>query len=306
MKKLAEKCLFMVVALAVLLFLFCEIYRCSGTERKTWILDGTEKFHPVPNSVNVAVFGASHGATDLRTGPEGYDFFNFAIGSQSPWYDLALMHQYEENMEENTLVVLTVTYLSPYWNETETEFKEKQGRYYRLLDPENIIDVDLVQYYLFKLFPVLGVEPIPLINRFLLPIKKTEPTLSLDEVEKGKKERGFQHWSNIKRVFPKAAAWDIYEEIFSHCEENHWRVVLVTPPYTEYYNECFPAEFYSAFFDTVNRLAEEHGVLYFDYSHEEKFATATQWYRDLDHLNAEGAKVFEAQFYGDLKAAGLL
>lgn len=301
----------MVTALAVLLLLFSAFYRYSGTEREIWIADETEQFHPVPDGIEVAVFGSSHGKWDIRSGPEGYTFFNFSLGSQTPYYDLAMMRQYEKHIKENALVILTISYMSPYWHEPEDYFQQKQGRYYRLLDPENIIDVDMKQYALLKIFPVLGVEPHILLNRLLFPVK-THPEPMLDsnnprQLETYIKGETLAHWENIiKPVFPQPVSRETYEEIFALCEKHNWRAVLVTPPYTKYYNDIFPPEFYPTFLNDVNSMAEEHNALYFDYSHEEDFAVNAQWYRDIDHLNADGAQVFIARFYTDMETAGLL
>ena len=107
-------------------------------------------------------------------------------------------------------------------------------------------------------------------------------------------------------VFPQSVVWETYKEILSICEENNWRAILVTPPYTEYYSNAFPAEFYPVFHDAVNDFAKENGIPYFDYSHEEDFAATVEWYQDLSHLNAAGAAEFEKRLYADLQAAGLL
>lgn len=307
MKKLAGKCLCMAAALAVLLYLLGVVYRVSGAEQRMWTEDGTENFHPVPGNIDVAVFGASHAKHGVRSGPEGHTFFNFALDSQTPQYDLAMMHQYGDHIKENAVVILTVSYTTPYLIESESSFQEKQGRYYRLLDPENIIDVNLAQYYLMKLFPVLGVEPASLISKIVVPMKYTEEaTFDKSQVIKQQESIRQRHLAGIESIFPKTVTLGTYAEILSLCAEKNWKAVLVTTPYNVYYNDCFPSDFYPAFHDTVNDFAREHGVPYFDYSHEEEFATSMELYHDIDHLNAAGAAEFETRLYADLQAAGLL
>ena len=307
MKKLAGKCLCMVTALAVLLYLLGVVYRVSGAERRIWKADETENFHPVPEGIDVAVFGASHAELDMRSGPEGHTFFNFALSAQEPKYDLAMMHQFEDHIKENAVVILTISYTTPYWNETEKQFQEKQGRYYRLLDAENIVDVDLAQYYLQKLFPVLGVESASLISKIVLPMKENEErTFDKSQLTAERERIAKNHLTIIESAFPHTVTFGEYEEMLSLCEGNNWKAVLITPPYNVYYNDCFPPDFYPAFYEAVNDFAKEHGILYFDYSHDEEFAMAVEKYRDIDHLNAAGAAEFEKRLYADLQEAGLL
>lgn len=63
--------------------------------------------------------------------------------------------EFSPRFREDALVILTVSYMSPYWTESQEAFEQKQERYYRILSPKNIVDVDLAHYWLERLSPLL-------------------------------------------------------------------------------------------------------------------------------------------------------
>ena len=90
------------------------------------------------------------------------------------------------------------------------------------------------------------------------------------------------------------------------CREKGWKAVLVTPPYPAEYSACFPGGFYESFLERVSSLAEEYGVPYLDYSHDEAFAGQHDLFKNLDHLNFTGAEQFDRRFFAEAEALGLL
>lgn len=159
MRKLLCRC--------VLLLVLCltPFYLCGAAYMKTTAYQNlrrdewTDVYLEMPESIDIAVFGPSHGRAAFLYYPEDVTFFNFSLGSQTPQYDRNLMREYQKRFSPNAVVVLTVTYLSPFWSDPEAIFLAKQARYYHILSPGNIEHVDYAQWGLERFFPVLKIRP---------------------------------------------------------------------------------------------------------------------------------------------------
>ena len=53
-----------------------------------------------------------------------------------------------------------------------------------------------------------------------------------------------------------------------------------------------PQEFLQEFSETVNRIATDTSVSYYDYSYDERFRDNLIYFSDSDHLNDTGRKYF--------------
>lgn len=96
--------------------------------------------------------------------------------------------------------------------------------------------------------------------------------------------------------------WDAYHDMLDLCREKGWNAVLVTPPYPVEYSACFPDGFYESFLLQVEALSREYGVPYLDYSHEPAFTERYDLFKNIDHLNLDGAALFDGEFFDDIGA----
>lgn len=314
MKKLLFKCALLALLVGAVLYGGGAAYKRTNVYRNLERTEDTEKFRDMPESIDIAVFGASHGAADFKETPEGAVMFNFALSSQTPQYDLAVLRQFQDRVSPGGLVILTVSYLSPYWTDTEKQFQEKQPRYYRVLSPGNIVNVDRGRYWLERLSPLLTLEPKDLVSAFLvrpelIPTsdeRSGHTQLSAEKLADEQNRIQRYHWPSISPVYPDVnpVMWAAFHDLLDLCQEKSWNAVLVTPPYLEDYSACFPEGFYESFLLRMEALSREYGVPYLDYSHDPSFAMRYDLYKDIDHLNLEGAAVFDARFFADLQALG--
>lgn len=171
MKRFVLKCLILIAATGIILYITSALYIRSDAFRilemseKEW----TSEYHTMPDQIDVAVFGASHAHLGFRSYPAGTVPFNFALSAQTPQYDLMQMLEYQDHIRPGGFVVLTVSYLSPYWPEHDSEFARKQPRYYRILSPEHIIEFDRVEYVLSKYFPIMAQDLPTVFNSLFRP-----------------------------------------------------------------------------------------------------------------------------------------
>lgn len=316
MKRLILKCTALLLCIGCILYVVGLSYMQTTTYQNLERTEGTDVFRTMPESIEIAVFGPSHGREDFRYSPDGYSFFNFSLSSQTPQYDAALLRQYQDRISPGALIVLTVTPLSPYWTDSPSAFREKQSRYYRVLDAKNIVDVDRVQYYKERFSPLLIYRFEDIVSAFFMPLPLQAAAdedyrrnqFSAEGIPGGQAGIRNRHLPLIEPVFPEVnpVMWDAYHEILSMCQDNGWNAILTTPPYLPEYLACFPDGMYDTFTARVDELVQEYGVLYLDYSHSEEYVGRYELFMDIDHLNLDGAAIFNAQFFSDIRALGLL
>lgn len=254
--------------------------------------------------VEIANVGSSHGAYDFiydEWVEDGYSCFNFGNVSQTYAYDLALLREYGEYLDDDCVLFIPVSYFS-FNNETvnESEAQALSVKYYHCLSPQNIPDYDLFTDIVTARFPILSA------GEDLLKLLPDKLTVSAQENEEDEPEmdsaavaefadraaaRFDRHFNNKENYFlPEREAQ--LREIISYCQERGITPVLITTPFSVYYTTPVPEDFLDRFHSTVNQIASDTGVNYYDYSHDNRFMENLTLFSDSDHLNDEGAQYF--------------
>ena len=312
MRRFLCKCLLLTLIVSGVLVAAGQAYKQTTTYRNLEITEETEKYQHLPETLQFAVFGTSHGRDAFPFCLEEDGAFNFSMSSQTPAYDWRIMREFQDRFQPETIVILCVDYFSPYFMETPEQFELKQERYYRILSPKNIIDVNLSHWVLQKISPVLTTSVQSVGAAFLNPValqeSNSELQVSISELESEKARIVRDHWELIEGIFPEVNSdmWDAYHEMLALCQEKGWRAVLVTPPVLADYNTCFPDGFYEEFCRRIETLCTDYDISWMDYSHDSTFSEAYEYFKNIDHLNTMGAKVFGQIFRGDLEALGMI
>ncbi len=76
------------------------------------------------------------------------------------------------------------------------------------------------------------------------------------------------------------------------CRKRNITPVLITTPFSYCYNQYVTEEFLNQFYAKINQIAQDYGISYYDYSHDQRFQTRLEYFGDADHLNEEGAVYF--------------
>lgn len=314
MKKFLIKCTALALALAAAIYVGGVIFRSTNYWKNRERNEETDKYRNMPETVTFAVFGPSHARDAFRAEDWGEGFFNFAMSSQTPQYDLMLMREFSDKIAPGATVVLTVTHTSLLQKEKEADFAVKQERYYRILSPENIVDCDLARWYLARFSPLLTTDVRDVLGAFLRP-EALQPssdelygkqTLTQAELpaerERVKRDHLRPEAADLTDRFPQEPA---VEEMLSLCRERGWKPVLVIVPYLRLYNECFPDDVREATQDRVRSMAEAYGVPWLDCSQDADFAENFDYFKNIDHLNIAGANAFAAKLQPTLRELGL-
>lgn len=311
MRRFLRNCTALLLAVAALLWLGGAAYRQTTAYRNLERTEKTEKYQDMPKEITFAAFGASHGRNAFRAEDYGEGFFNFSMSSQTPQYDLMQLREFSKRIASGATVVLTVSYISPFWTDTEELFAAKQGRYYRILSPRNIVDCDEGRWLLERFSPLLTTESSAVLSAFLHPPEPMnatdEPKLTEEKVEEEQKRIRRDHVQQHIAALPDGnpVMLDAYREIFSLCEKNGWNAVLVTPPYPAVYTECFPSEMLERFDAIVEALSEENSVPWLNYAQDGEFTENFAYFEDIDHLNSAGAHAFSLRVQEELAKLGL-
>ena len=292
------KCIAIPAMAILLIFLINKPYRKIDDEKYMDLWD-LQTLGIYIDDVKIANVGSSHGAYDFtydELTEEGYSCFNFGNVSQTYQYDLALLKEYGSHLEKGCVLFIPVSYFS-FNNETvnETEAQALSVKYYHCLSPKNIPDYDLFTDIVTNRLPVLSagedlLKLLPDLNLSLIVFAQED---GIDEAEFANRaaQRFDRHFNNKETYFLPEREEQLLS-LIAYCKEHAITPVLITTPFSSYYNGLVPNSFLNDFYNTVNRVSSDTGVSYYDYSHDERFYDNLSLFSDSDHLNEEGAAYF--------------
>ena len=280
--------------------------------------------------VDIGNLGSSHGAynfdyTELEE--RGYSCFNFANASQSYDYDYAILKEYGDYMAPGSVLFIPVSYFS--FNNEVINYSEAQAlsiRYYHFLSPKNIPDYDPYVDLVTNRLPILsaGEDILKIFPRLKMSLvvfaaedgsaadiaadnveadnaeadnvenndsKESVTNINVEEFAARARERYSRHFDNKEEYFLPERIEELYD-IINYCKEHEITPVLITTPFSVYYRELVSEEFLQEFNETVNRIATDTGVSYYDYSNDERFWDNLEYFSDSDHLNETGCDYF--------------
>lgn len=260
------------------------------------------KFDILRNSdevIQIGNVGSSHGAYGFLyddISDKGYSCFNFANVSQSYDYDLAVLKEFQDHIQEGSVLFIPISYFS--FNSEVINSKEAEAmsvRYYHFLSPENIPDYDLYVDIITHKLPVLSagediLELLPDLNT-VLTAHAAGSGIDAEEIARRAQERYSRHFENKEEYFMPERIEELYE-IIDFCKARNITPVLITTPYTKYYIDLVPQDFLEEFYATIDRIADDTNVSYYDYSHDSRFYDNLEPFSDSDHLTEDGAIYF--------------
>jgi hypothetical protein len=249
--------------------------------------------------------------------------YNLATGSQSPHYDFALLRENADKLEPGAVVLMP---LSLYTLETDfPRFYEQIGgaynsRYYSILrDKAQIIDYSLEDDLLYNYLPVLtakenlrylfedieqpsktGDEVVELSTEELATIAEYKATSWINDVMVPEEDVSLREKVVVENL-------SIYQEIIDFCHERGFTPVLLISPNTTQLIERLGPQRVERFYTQTGVLrAANPEVPFLDYLQDERIVKDIGNFKDADHLNANGARLYTSLVLEDLKARGLL
>ena len=261
--------------------------------------------------IRVANLGSSHGAYDFiydNITEQGNVCFNFGLPSQSYEYDYALLKEYGHYMENGSVMLIPVSYFS--FNNEVTNAEEEQAlsvRYYRILSPENIPNYSFYKDIITHKFPILSagediLQLFPDLNA-VLTAHAANDGIDLNEFIERAQARYSRHFDNKEEYFLPERIENLYD-IIDYCKNHDITPVLITTPFSIYYNDLVPQDFLQEFYATIGNISHDTSVNYYDYSHDERFYDNLEYFSDSDHLNETGALYFTDMLWDEVEELG--
>ena len=304
--RFALKCVLIPAAAMFLIYLMNRPYKAIDEQKYQDIL----KFDMLGRNyweVHIGNLGSSHGAYDFVYDDimaRGYVCFNFANTSQSYNYDYAILQQFGQYMVDGSVLFIPVSYFS-FNNEVvnRSEAEAMSVRYYHFLSPENIPDYDPYVDIITNRLPILSAgEDILKLFPNLSPVLTAHAAnegIDVEEFARRAGERYSRHFDNKEEYFMPERIEEL-RAIIAYCQEHKITPVLITTPFSKYYTDLVSQEFLQEFRSTVDNIASDTGVVYYDYSFDERFRENLQYFSDSDHLNPEGAAYFMSILWNEL------
>ena len=304
--RFALKCVLIPAAAMFLIYLMNRPYKAIDEQKYQDIL----KFDMLGRNyweVHIGNLGSSHGAYDFVYDDimaRGYVCFNFANTSQSYNYDYAILKQFGQYMVDGSVLFIPVSYFS-FNNEVvnRSEAEAMSVRYYHFLSPENIPDYDPYVDIITNRLPILSAgEDILKLFPNLSPVLTAHAAnegIDVEEFARRAGERYGRHFDKKEEYFMPERIEEL-REIIAYCQEHKITPVLITTPFSKYYTDLVSQEFLQEFRSTVDNIVSDTGVVYYDYSFDERFRENLQYFSDSDHLNPEGAAYFMSILWNEL------
>ncbi len=299
--KFIIKCIAIPAAAVLIIFLLNIPYRKIDDEkyRDLWNL---RMLGNQIQEVEIANVGSSHGAYNFTYElfeERGYTCFNFGNASQTYTYDLALLKEYGNYLDQQCILFIPVSYFS-FNNETvnETEAQALSVKYYHCLSPQNIPDYDPYTDIVTTRLPILsaGEDILKLFPDLNLALKVQAAEgegngINVEEFADRARQRYERHFEGKDEYFMPTRIEELYA-IIDYCQNHEVIPVLITTPFSQYYTDLISEEFLQEFQGIVRQIASDTNVSYYDYSHDERFQSHLEYFSDSDHLNEEGKTYF--------------
>lgn len=271
----------------------------------------TGKFYNMPNKIQIANIGNSHGLCSFNYADleDEYVCFNFALTGQSIEYDESILKQYISRMADNSVMIIPVSYVTFFlsdWNFSDEDFNVKNQRYFGILSYKNMIRTSLSEYikrkYFGLIFTDMRADMMTAIDNKLFintPDKEGEEIPETD-FAKDAYDAYYRHVGSFlidgKYQFKDELVKCLYNMI-SLCKDNNVIPVLVTTPCVKEYNDFVEKEFLSEFNEILSKVIEDTQVSYYNYCDDERFVNRYDLFKNADHLNGAGAVIFTDIFY---------
>ena len=296
--RFALKCVLIPASAVLIIYILNKPYKRLNDQNYTDIL----KFSALGTDyqeVQIGNLGSSHGAYDFSYDnimDKGYTCFNFANTSQSFDYDYAVLQEYGHYMTDDSVLFIPVSYFS--FNNEVTNSKEAEAmsiRYYHFLSPKNIPNYDPYVDIVTTRLPILsaGEDILKLFPKLdsVLTAHAANEGIDVEEFARRAQDRYSRHFDNKDEYFMPERIENLYD-IIDYCKENNITPVLITTPFSKYYNDLVSPDFLQEFHATINTITSDTGVSYYDYSHDERFNENLEYFLDSDHLSEAAAVYF--------------
>lgn len=309
MLRFIKKSTIFLVILSIIVGYINERYKDTNVYKS---MNSTDKFFYVPNDMEIANLGTSHAQYAFVYEDLDMVGFNFALPAQRLHYDNRILRKYINNFKEGATLIIPISYISFYLGYDNENFEDFNKMYYPFLSLKDIKRPKLNEYLKYKALPILTAES-NIRYAFIKEEKAYEPksvyktsTMAIDKMIVDGEDTAGRHIAFIEEgQKDKEEFLRLLEDIIDIAIKNNLKPVLVTTPFTKYYNEHFSEDFYNEFYEEIDKILDKYpNIEYLDYSHDPRFENSPEYFFDSSHLNLTGGKFFTEIILRDIGRDG--
>ena len=276
------------------------------------------------NSVEAIVLGSSHG-DDIDFSSMNYDGLSLARA----WGDLFEVQYYLNylvtRLPELKVVFIPVSFFTLDWdNAYIKEVSLRRSQIYETIPSWLPISGDYKNYIIGKGTKLIPIQTIlrednwqGVFHGLLFKgIDETNQPASdnceyLDQKALAKLSRSraeeqieFTNEVRLERPDIRKNTLQVLREIISYLDRNKITVVFFSPPYYKEYIDYYKInspDSITHLTETMSNLNSEFLIYYFDFSLDNRFSSDFTLFKDADHLNSCGKKLFSILLYKNIK-----
>ncbi len=273
-------------------------------------------------NIEALVLGNSHaGAIDLEA--LGYEGYGFVRPSGDFFEHQALLKELIPQLPKTKVVLIPVSYFSFQENNALLdETKIRRAHMYTILSSWYFLAGDAKNFVIGKSHPIFPIMSVlrednwkAIFYAFFdssLAAKASNEQADYEQC----KYLEFPDWVTHSkfRVLSHATAVsetvvanpqistevsEVISQIIQYLQARHVRVIFFTPPHSKAYTEVYQAtqpKTIALMKEQMHKFQQDNKIEYYDFSTDEDFSLNNQAFRDSDHLNRCGAKLFSAKF----------
>lgn len=299
-----------IICLSILLFIYIlSLFYNSHIQL------GTTKFFKYDlyeeKSISIVNLGSSHGFYGIKYLDN--KAINLAKDSQIIYYDLKLLEKYKSKLRDDAIIIIPISIFTFYSNNSD----EINKNYITLLSFKDIKNIKFSEWIMGKYFSIFYppqriIETVNFIKKngiykkIFYTERKDLERIRLKEESEETVKRHMEKERDRNGILIKNAERDIYN-LIDFINENNWKIVFITTPFSYFYNEGIenidPNAYKERIYDNIKNLEEKYNkkYLYLDYSHDERFENKLEYFFDDDHLNKKGAEYFTKVLLKDIE-----
>lgn len=277
----------------------------------------------IPSTLNFAVFGSTYAQYAFGALKDmGADkAFNFALPCESSEADFVKLKYFSNRFSDDCVVAITLAPCNTLYNWGQLSEGQKHYAFMSKKEKKDWNLFSFIKYYV-PIFPF----DIRRIARILLDIPKmtdiydiNNSIISDKEVEDGAKKMA-ENWKrlfkldDLQKPISRIENVEMVKKNTAHiiammefCQVNHYRPIIVIPPFIDKLNNHLSIEFVETTLGAVFKSAKERNIPVYNYREKEEFQHNKWLYLDgFFCLNRYGSELFIKDLFSAMKKDGII
>jgi hypothetical protein len=256
--------------------------------------------------IEVLVLGNSQEVDGIDPSHFHYHGFNMASDGQSLYEDTRIILRFGSSLSRLRLVMFPADYVSlesppEGWGQGARQVF--YNRYYHIRPPLSRLRLEL---HYFSLVATYGIRPsidsllrgqppedVSASNTTDTGFVRIAGSLSTNAVETDRAAAVMvqAHEAQMEQKYIKENVAYLREAL-TWCKSKNVKVVFITTPVYKSYSDHIDTKRFTLMQESIQNLCTEYSAYYFNFRSDNRFADARSDFRNSNHLNPQGARIF--------------